>query len=81
MPFCASVDTQNNIFVNFQRIQQASAVMEGHFAPFVSAIIIKITNDLPEAQDTSSKTKSGRNAFRALRYEFTLFIAFIFLEM
>lgn len=59
--------------------------MGGHFAVFVAVIIIKITNDLPAVQDVSSKiryqAKDGRNAFRALLYEFTLLIAFLFLEM
>ena len=45
------------VFGKFQRIQQASSVMEGHFAAFVSVIILKITNDLPAAQGMSSRIR------------------------
>lgn len=59
--------------------------MAGRFAAFVAVIIMEITNDLPAAQGPYSRisheTKDGRNAFSALLYEFTLLIAFLFLEM
>lgn len=68
-----------------KRIQQSYSVVGGHFAVVVAIIIIQIINDLPALQDTSSRiryqAKNGRNAFRALLYEFTLLIAFLFLEM
>ena len=71
-------------FEKSQRIQQASSVV-GHFSVFVAAIVIKITNDLPAAQGTSSRvrhqSKDDRNAFRVPLYEFTLLIAFLFLGM
>lgn len=71
-------------FEKSQRIQQASSVV-GHFSVFLAAIIIKITNDLPAAQGTSSRvrhqSKDDRNAFRVSLYEFTLLFAFLSLGM
>lgn len=73
------------VFEKLKGILQAYSVIGGYFAVFVAVIIIKITNDLRVVQDTSSRiryqAKDGRNAFRAPLYEFTLLIAFLFLEM
>lgn len=72
-------------FEKLKRIQQAYSVIGGHFLLFFAVIIIKITNDLSAVQDIASRiryqVKDGGNAFRAPLYEFTLLIAFLFLEM